>query len=49
MLVCILGRLDVRGELRVLKVLITMRFFSSNKMDFLEMEYELMIGGNLFD
>ena len=42
-------RLEMRGELRVSKVLLTMRVFLQMYMKFLEMTYELMIRGNLSD
>ena len=41
--------LEVRGELRELKVLIVMYFFLQMFIDFLEMKYVLMIGVDLFD
>ena len=48
---CILVRivfcLGVRGELRVLKVLIIVNVFLQMYMDFLEMKDVLMIGGSL--
>ena len=42
-------RLELHGELRVLKVLIIMHVFPQMYMDFREMKYVLMIGGDLSD
>ena len=49
MLVRILVRLGVRGELQVLKVLIIVNVFPEVYMGFLEMKYVLMIEGDLSD
>ena len=49
MLVRIVVRLEVRGELRVLKVLIVMRVFLKMYMGFLKKRYGLMVGGDLSD
>ena len=49
MLVRIVVLLEVRGELRELKVLIVMYFFLQMFIDFLEMKHVLMIGVDLFD
>ena len=43
------GSLGVRGELRVLKVLLIVNFFLQMYMGFLEMKNVLMIGGDLCD
>ena len=45
----IVVRLELHGELRVLKVLIIMHVFPQMYMDFREMKYVLMIGGDLSD
>ena len=47
MLVRIMVRLGVRGELQVLKVLIIVNVFPQIYMGFLEMKYVLMIEGDL--
>ena len=48
-LACIVVRLEVRGELRVLKVLIIKRVFPQMYMSFLEIKYVLKIGSDLSD
>ena len=45
--ICIVVRLDVRGELRALKVLIIVNVFLQTNMGFLNKKYVLMIGGDL--
>ena len=48
-MVRVVVRLGVRGELKILKVLIIVNIFPQMHTDFLETKYVLMIEGDLSD